>query len=182
MKNFARVLLIISFVFSGALLAGAQQSAQSSAAKNQQSKTVTPKRHAPVVWTNDNITSVRSTADDYQIEQAREKQAQQAAAQKAAAAAAAKKSANAAWASPQVKTTQQADQMIEQRSRALSAEQGYVQRVEKELANSKATGSEKERLEWRLKSHSVTAQHLQSQIKQLQAERAAIAKKSSKGQ
>lgn len=174
MKIFSRVPLLVSFVLAGALLAHAQQSSQLPASQNHQAKPAPPKaapaKPAAKVWSDDDLSSLRSPADNYQIEQANEKEAQ-----KAAGQGAAKQTPVADPSMP--KTVQEADSMIADKSRFLTSEQDYLQRLQTEVKDTSATGLEKQRLEWRLQSHTATAQTLQSQIKQLQADRDALAKK-----
>ena len=181
MKIFSRILLLASFILlGGVLLANAQQPSPSAAAQKQRAKSVpaktAPANVAPVkpaakVWTDDDLSSLRSAADDYQIQQAEEKKAQEAAAQQRVS------QQTAAADASMPKTVQQADSMIAGKQRTLSSEQNYLQRLQKQLKDTSATGLEKERLEWRFKSHTATAQTLQSQVKQLQADRDALAKK-----
>lgn len=172
MKIFSRILLLASFILAGVVLAHAQQPSQSAAPQKQQAKPA-PAKAAPArppakVWTDDDLTSLRSPADDYQMQQQEEKKAQAAAAQESSKPVA----------DPSMpKTVQEADSMIADKSRYLTSEQDYLQRLQKQLKDTAPTGIEKERLEWRLKSHTVTTQTLQSQIKQLEADKAALAKK-----
>src|SRR5579875_2598894 len=186
MKIFARILLLASFIVAGVLLAHAQQPSQNSQAQNSPAKAAAqkPAPPKPFVWTDDNIDNVRSAADDYQVEQAKEKAAEQAAAKQAAAqkaAAAAKNEQKNLWPVPKVTSVQQANQDIAQKSRDLTAEQDYVQQLQKRLANTDPSGTEKMRLEWRLKSHSMTVQHLQNQVKDLEKQKAALEKQSQSG-
>lgn len=166
MKIFSRILLLASFILAGVVLAHAQQPSQSAAPQKQQAKPAPAK--AAKVWTDDDLTSLRSPADDYQMQQQEEKRAQAATAQESSKPVA----------DPSMpKTVQEADSMIADKSRYLTSEQDYLQRLQKQLKDTAPTGIEKERLEWRLKSHTVTTQTLQSQIKQLEADKAALAKK-----
>lgn len=188
MRIFTRILLLISFILAGVLLANAQQAPQTAPAQNPPAKTAAqkPAPRKPFVWTDDNIDNVRSAADDYQVQQAKEKAAQQAAAQqaaaqKAAAAAAAKNDRKNLYPAPKVSSVQQADEDIAQRGKAISSEQGYLQEVQKRLANTNPTGIERERLEWRLKSHAATVRHLQNQIKDLEAQKSALEKQPQSG-
>jgi murein L,D-transpeptidase YcbB/YkuD len=171
MKTFSRILLLASFTLAGVLLAHAQQPSQSAAPQKQEAKPAAAKPAAKV-WTDDDLTSLRSPADDYQMQQEEEKKAQAAAAQ----------ASSKPVADPSMpKTVQQAESMIADKSRYLTSEQDYLQRLQKQLKDTAPTGLEKERLEWRLKSHTATTQTLQSQIKQLEADKAALAKKAASG-
>lgn len=178
MKTFSRILLLVSFTLAAVPLAHAQQPSQSAAPQKEQAKSTPPKvapaKRAAKVWTDDDLTSLRSPADDYQAQQAEEK-AQAASAQQGAS----KQAPPPDTSGP--KTVQQADSMIADKSRYLTSEQDYLQRLQKQLKDTSATGIEKERLEWRLKSHTATTQTLQSQIKQLEADKAALAKKAASG-
>jgi len=174
MKSISRISFAVAFALAGSLLAFAQQPAQAPAAQKQQAEPA-PAKPAAKVWTDDNLSSLRSPADDYQIQQAEEKKAQEAAAQQAAS----KQTAVADASMP--KTVQQANGMIADKSRVLTSEQDYLQGLQKRLKDNSATGLEKKRLEWRLKSHTATAQHLASEIKQLQADRNALARKAPAG-
>lgn len=171
-----KTLLRISILAALALppTAFAQQSSSSSAAPGPQQKSAPVKPAAgkkAVVWTDDNIGSVRSTADNYQMAQAQEKAAQQDAAKQAG------KNQPAAADSSGPKTVQEADSMIAAKSHDLAGEQEYLKNLQKNVNNPAITGTDKKRLEWRLQSHTVTAQTLQSDIKQLQADKDALAKK-----
>jgi hypothetical protein len=176
MRIFSRILLLVSFVLAGVLLAHAQQPSQSAAPQKQQERPApakaAPAKPAAKVWTDDDLTSLRSPADDYQMQQEEEKKAQAAAAQ----------ASSKPVADPSMpKTVQEADSMIADKSRYLTSEQDYLQRLQQKLKDTSVTGIEKERLEWRLKSHTATTQTLQSQIKQLEADKAALAKKTASG-
>jgi hypothetical protein len=124
----------------------------------------------PKVWTNDNIDSVRTPADDYQVQQQQEQQAAQAAAEKKAAQ-------DAAVPGPAPKTVQQADSMIAAKKGELANQQQYLQRLQKDLNNPKNSDLDKTRLDWRLKSHTASEEQTQAQLKQLEDQRAALEKK-----
>ncbi|HEV2618223.1 MAG TPA: hypothetical protein VGU63_16610 [Candidatus Acidoferrales bacterium] len=167
-KQFVRISVAATVILVASLVAAAQQPA----AQKQQAKPAA-KPAAPRVWTDENIDAVRSPSDDYQIQQGQEKAQQASAAQ----AAAGKNSQAAPPPTLQVKTVQEADTMIAARTHDLTSEQGYLQRLQEQLKDPSATGLEEKRLQWRLESHTATAQRLQSDIKQLQAEKDALAKK-----
>lgn len=181
MKICSRMLLLLSFVLAGALLANGQQAPQAASPQSQQAQPAAakpasakpvPKR--PIVWSNDNIDSVRSAADDYRVEQQQAKEAQKVAAQQAEATA---NNTQSKAGAPQVTSVQQADSMIASKSHDLTGEQSYLQSLQKQVNDPTVTGLERKRLEWRLKSHTATSQALQSEIKQLETERDALAKK-----
>jgi colicin import membrane protein len=155
-------------------LAGSSAFAQEAAqtAPKQQAQEQAGKK--PKVWTDDNIDSVRTPADDFQIQQDKEQEAQQAAAKKAAAQAAAQAAAKAG---PTPKTVTQADSMIAQKKSDLANQQAYLQRLQKDMNNPGNSSLEQTRLDWRLKSHSASAEQTQAQLKQLEDEKAALAKK-----
>ena len=169
-KQFFRVIIAAAVVSGAPLTATAQQQAsQASAPQKQEAKPATAK--TAKVWSDDDLSSLRSPSDNYRIEQAREKEAQKAAAQQGAPMP------TAAVDGSKPKTVQQADGMIADKQRTFASEQEYLQRVKKQANDPSVSGLEKERLEWRLESHTATAQHLASEIKQLQADRDALAKK-----
>jgi len=170
MKSISRISFAVTVMLAGSLVAFAQQPAQAPAAQKQQGKPA-PAKPAAKVWTDDDLSSLRSPSDDYQIEQAKEKEAQKAAAQQTPS------TQIAAVDGSKPKTVQQADGMIADKQHILSSEQDYLQRLQKQANDPSAVGLEKKRLEWRLQSHAATAQHLASEIKQLQADRDALAKK-----
>lgn len=165
------VALCAAFAVTG-FSAYAQDAAQ--AAPNPPAQSSASAKPKVKVWTDDNIDSLRTPADDYQIQQRQEQQAQQAATQKAAAEAAADASATAG---PAPKSVTQADSMIAAKKQALSEQQGYLQRLQKDLNNPNNSAFDQMRLNWRMKSHTASAQQTQDQLKQLEDERAALAKK-----
>lgn len=134
-------------------------------------------KKAAKVWTDDNIGSVRTAADDYMIEQQKEQEVQQAATEQEAVQKAAAAKADAAPTWPQPKTVDQADQMIAQKQHFLSSEQSMVQELQKEVNDPAVTGFERTRIEWRLKSHSVTVQDTKTDVSQLEADKKALEKK-----
>jgi len=171
-RHFFRV-IIAAAAFSGAsLTATAQQASQAAAPQKQEAKPATAK--TTKVWSDDDLSSLRSAADNYQAEQAKEKEAQKAAAQQASP-----QTAVADASKP--KTVQQADGMIADKQRTFASEQEYLEQVKKQANDPSVSGLEKKRVEWRLESHTATAQHLASEIKQLQADRDALAKKAAAG-
>ena len=159
------------------LAASAQQApqtpAQPSQAKSAPAKTapVKPAAKKAVVWTDDNIGSVRSSADSYRIAQAQEAEGQKAAPKQSAS------NQTAAADSTGPKTIDQADSMIAAKSHDLAGEQEYVKTLQKQVNDPTVTGTERKRIEWRLQSHTATTQNLQSEIKQLEADKDALAKK-----
>jgi hypothetical protein len=155
-------------------LAGSSAVAQDAAPSSAKPQAQTAAQKKPKVWTDDNIDSVRTPADDYQIQQQiqqqEQQQAQQAAAQKAAAQA-------AAVSGPTPKSVKQADSMIAAKKRDLADQQQYMQRLQKDASNPNNSDVEQMRLNWRVKSHTASEEQTQAQLKQLENERAALAKK-----
>jgi len=176
MKSFLRISTVAALALP--LIASAQQAPQTPPAQQAQANSAaaktTPAKPAPakkaVVWNDDNIGSVRSSADTYQIAQAQQEEAQKAAAKQGDAN---QPPAN----SSAPKTAEQLDSMIASKSHDLAGEQDYLKNLQKQVSDPTVTGTDRQRLEWRLKSHTVTEQTLQSDIKQLQADKDALAKK-----
>ncbi len=163
------VALAASLALAGSS-AFAQDAAQSTPKTQAQSQA--PKK--PKVWTDDNIDSVRTPADDFQIQQENAQEAQQAAAKKVAAQAAAHA---AATPSSTPTTAKQADSMIAQKKHDLADQQAYLQRLQKDMNNPGNSSLDQTRLDWRMKSHTASANQTQAQLKQLEDEKAALAKK-----
>lgn len=185
MNSASRISIALAFTVAGGLAAGAQQPPQQAPAQKEQAKAssapkVAPLKPAPakpVVWTDDNIGGVRTSSDNYMIDQQRAQEAAKAAAQqKAATDAKSAQDQSGTFPVAQVKTAQEADAAIAKKQTDLANEQDYIKHVQIELSQN-PTGVEKQRLEWRLKSRSMTVQTLQSQIKELQDEKGALAKK-----
>lgn len=172
-RRFFQVIIAAAVVSGATLTATAQQQTSQTAASQKQEAKPAPAKTAKV-WSDDDLSSLRSPSDNYQIEQAKEKEAQKAAAQQAPTQAAVVDGSKP-------KTVQQADGMIADKQRTFASEQEYLQQVKKQANDPSVSGLEKKRLEWRLESHTATAQHLASEIKQLQADRDALAKKPSAG-
>jgi hypothetical protein len=176
MKSFLRISTLAALTLP--LIASAQQAPQTPPAQQPQANSAAtktaPAKPAPakkaVVWNDDNIGSIRSSADNYQIVQAQQEEAQKAADKQSASNQPAADSSGA-------KTAEQLDSMIASKSHDLAGEQDYVKNLQKQVADPTLTGTDRQRLEWRLKSHTVTEQTLQSDIKQLQADKDALAKK-----
>lgn len=168
-----RLLFSTVILIGLALAGGAWGQAPSQADSQSPAKT----KKAPKVWTDDNIGSVRTPADDYMVEQQNEKDAQQQAAAKQAADQKAAAAAATAPAWPQPKTVQEADQMLAQKQHFLSSEQGMVQELQKQLNDPTVNGFQRTRLEWRLKSHTVTMQDAKTNVQQLESEKEALEKK-----
>lgn len=129
MKPISRILMpAVAVVLSPALCLAQQTSKPDKPAKTA------PAKPAPKVWTGDDLTSLRTPADDF----ARQQQAE------AAAAAAAKQQASSAKPSQAAphdhppllsnpKTSEAADNMIAWEDRDLAAQQEYVERLKNQL-------------------------------------------------
>lgn len=167
--------ITIMAAIAAPLAASAQQVPQTPAQQSQSAPAKTapvkPAAKKTVVWTDDNIGSVRSSADSYQIAQEQQAEAQKNSAKQGAS------NQTAAADSTGPKTIDQADSMIAAKSHDLAGEQDYLKTLQKKVNDPTITGVEKKRLEWRLQSHTATTQTLQSEIKQLQADKDALAKK-----
>ena len=172
-RHFFKVIIAVAVVSAASLTATAQQQTPQTTAPQKQEAKPTAAKTAKV-WSDDDLSSLRSPSDNYQIEQAKEKEAQKATAQEASTQAAVVDASKP-------KTVQQADGMIADKQRTFASEQEYLQQVKKQANDPSVSGLEKKRLEWRLESHTATAQHLASEIKQLQADRDALAKKPAAG-
>ena len=169
-----RLIIAAAIALGAAGFASAQAPSQNET--QQAAKKAKPK--AAKVWTDDNIGSVRSASDDYIIEQQNEKQAEQQAAAKKAAdqkAAAADASAPVTW--PKPKSIEEADQMISQKQQFLSSEQDTLKELQNQVNDPTVTGFERTRVEWRLKSHTVTAQQARDAVKQLEDDKKELEKK-----
>lgn len=170
----ARPSIVAVTIFVAVALTGATALAQKTAPPAPKLQTQSQAPQKPKVWTNENIVSLRSPAEEYEIREAQKRQAQQAAAAKAAAASAAQ--ATAAIGAPP-KTVHQANSLIASKKRDLAEEQQYLQRVRKAASNPNNSPLEQERLNWRLKSHTISAEQEAAQLKVLEKDKAALAKK-----
>lgn len=174
-----RYLTLFAAVVVGAIaLAGSSALAQAPAQQPVQAPQAVPKEQPQAskkskVWTDDNISSVRSSSDVYQDEQEKEKAAQQASAPQQGTTAA--KNANSdAWPVPQAKTAKEADDLIASDKKNLQEQQEYIQQTEKELAT--APDSYKERLHWRIQSRSDMVNRLQRDISALEKQKVELNK------
>lgn len=160
--------------FAAVILFGAAGLASAQTPSQNNSQQPPKKAKAAKVWTDDNIGSVRTAADDYEIQQQQEQEAQQ---QAAAKQAADQKAAAAPPTWPKPKTIQEADQMIAQKQHFLTSEQGMVQELQKQLQDPTVTGFQRTRVEWRLKSHTVTSQQARDAVNQLEQDKKDLEKK-----
>lgn len=163
-----RATVVFALLGAAGLAAFAQAPSQEEKTTQQKSQ----KAAKPKVWTDDNIDSVRSPADDYVVQQ-QQKDAQQAAAKQTAS----QTGTTAVTAGPQPKTVQQADSMITEKQQLLASQKQYLQKLQQQLSDPETTGLERTRLEWRLKSYTATTQNTQADVTQLQAQKDALEKK-----
>jgi len=133
-----------------------------------------PKKKA-VEWTNDNIASVRSPADDYAIQE-QETQAHAVAAKQASADKTAADQAQTDALPPDLtpKSAAEADAMIAREKSEIASEQQYVAQTKKDLVT--APESQKARLQWRVESRGQIIERLQHNIVELEKRKAAFAK------
>jgi hypothetical protein len=161
-------------IFAAVALTGTSALAQKTVPPTPEPQAQSQAPQKTKVWTNDNIDSLRTPADDYEIQEAQKRQAQQAAAAKAAAES---KAQAAAALGPAPKSVKQADSMIASKKRDLAEQQQYLQRVRKDASNPNNSSLDQLRLNWRLKSHTISAEQTAAQLKQLEKDKAALAKK-----
>ena len=171
MKSIRRVSCIAAFALAGPCLAFGQQPPPQAPPATVKQKAQAPAPKKPVVWTDDNISSVRSSSDLYQMEQGDKSDPQQVSARTAAPAAAGSQNGRPV---PQVRTAQQADDLIAGDKQKIQSEQDYIQQTEKQLST--APDSYKPRLQWRIQTHTNIINELQSEISAVQKEKDALAK------
>jgi hypothetical protein len=158
-------------VFAALGAVGLSASAQAPSQGQEKPEQTAQKAKKTKVWTDDNIDSLRSPSDTYQMQEEQERNAQKTAKQ------AASTGTTSVPAGSQPKTVQQADSMIAEKQTLLASQKDYLQRLQKQVSDPETKGLEKTRLEWRLKSYTATTQHTQADLAQLQAEKDALAKK-----
>lgn len=125
------------------------------------------------VWTDDNIDSLRSPADEYQMQQEQEKEQSETSTQPAAKQGRPQSSAqHGMYPVPVVKTPQQADQIITSDQQDIKEQQDSIKQTEQELAT--APDSYKARLNWRINSRKAAVARLQTQIADLQKQKDAL--------
>lgn len=162
-------LVLVSFA-----LAFGQQPPQAPAAAKEKTQATAPKKS--VVWTDDNITSLRSPSDAYEMQQQDEKsEAAQVATQKPAATA--HDDSQNGRPIPEAKTVQQADDLIAHDKQEIQGQQDYIRQTQQELAT--ATDSYKARLGWRIQSHTNIINNLQNEMSAIEKQRDALAKQPS---
>jgi hypothetical protein len=170
----SKLLVLAAILGTASPLTVPRACAQSQPQDKPQNQRDTTKK--PKVWTDDNLSSLRSPADVYQDEQQKQKEAQDTAKEPGSAPPA---STEPRTQSP--KTVQDADAMIAKEQSDLAAAQDYVQQLKSQVNDPTLNDKEKERLQWRLKSRSLTADQLQSDLAELQKEKETLAKKAASG-
>lgn len=171
MRSVCRWCCAVAFLLGSCFPALGQQPAQAPAnAAKPKAQTPAPKK--PVVWTDDNIASVRSSSDVYQMEQEQSSAAQPAPAQKPAAAPAG--GSESGRPVPVIKTAQQADDLVARDKQEIQQQQDYIQQTQKELAS--APDSYKPRLGWRIQSRTSIINELQNEISAVEKQKQALEK------
>lgn len=167
MKRFAiaAVTILSSMVLIGSS-ALAQTTIQTTTKQASAKKT-------PKVWTDDNIESLRSPADVYEMQQEQEDEQGEAgtssATKQTGAQSSAQQNTNAV---PVVKTPQEADQVIARDTQKLKEHQDFIAQMEQQLPT--APASYQLRLKYRIKQRSAFVARLQSQIADLQKQKVAL--------
>lgn len=179
MKNHT---VITTAICTAIVLTGSSAFAQTTPQSTTQTTTAqagpkkTPKKAK--VWTDDNIDSLRSPADVYQMQQEQENEQAEASKQPAAKQAGTQSSAQQGmYPVPVAKTPQQADQIIASDQQDIKEQQDSIKQTEQELAT--APDSYKDRLNWRLNSRKAAIARLQAQIADLQKQKNALQSKAS---
>lgn len=166
-----KYLLIVAAVASATIT-----SATSAAFAQDSSKTASPQNaqvpKKPKVWTNDDVGSLRSPADVYAQDE--QKDAQQATPKQTAPS----QGDAVQPAVPKPTTVHEADDLIARQKSDLVAAKGYVEDLKNQINDPTLSDKAKERLEWRLKSRSLTVDQIQTNLTELQKDRDALAKKS----
>ncbi len=167
--------ILLGALVAAAALTGPAAFAQDSSPNTQNASQQHPKKaKRPTVWTDDNINSVRSPSEIYQMQEEK-KAGQEAAAKKASSEVQQEAAGTAGPNVPKPKTAKEADDMIAHDEQHLQTEQQYVEQTKEQLKD--APESDQARLHWRIKSRSQTISRLQSEIALLQKERDDLAKK-----
>lgn len=160
----------------------AQQSSQSSSTQASQQSTASPDQKAkpapaksPKVWTEDDISSVRTLADDYQ-DQTRAQAAaptETANQPKPAAANAAKPDQPPMLSNP--KSVESADKMIAWEQRDIDSQQEYLQKLQKELED--APPEQKAHLQGWIAQEIKTIADTRKEMEGLQSQKSELEKK-----
>lgn len=163
--------------------AWAQQASQSSAAPAAQQKASPDQKTKPAtaksakVWTEDDIASVRTPADDF-MDQARAQASEAAAAAKQPQRAAAKpaQQAGAPPALSNPKNAEDADKMIAWEQKDVNAQQQFIDQLKQQL--DAAPADQKERLQKQLQDHIDNLAVTQKELQAVQTQKDALQKKS----
>lgn len=181
-KTLPRFVVVAALALAGSLSVQAQQSQTADSQKQQVKPAPAPSPAKPaMVWTDDNISSVRSAADVY----AEQKKAADAAAAAARAASAAKPVPKpvtqdrtpATLSNP--KTVEDADGMIAWESRDIAAQQQFLQELQKRI--DAAPPDQRARLQQDLSTHSQTLAETQKERDTLIAQKQQLEKKAPAG-
>lgn len=177
-KQLPRFVVIAALAFAGSLSVQAQQPQAADSQKQQ----VKPAPAKPaVVWTDDNISSVRSAADAY-AEQKRAAEAAAAAAQAANAAKPAPKPSPKDHTPPSLsnpKTVEAADGMIAWENRDIAAQQQFLQELQKRIDS--APPDQIARLQQNLQAHAQTLAETQKERDTLVTQKQQLEKKAAAG-
>lgn len=168
-------LLVALLMVSASSLAPSTASAQQQTQSSSQTQKQAPKK--PKVWTDDDVTSLRSPADAYAQAEQKQKDAEGTATNEAAGAQTVNPSANL----PVPKTVREADGFIAEKKQAIDSEQAYVNSAKKDLENPSMPDKERQRLQWRVQARSQYVDKMKSDMAALQAQRDALAKKDAAG-
>ena len=183
MKPISKVSVAAMAALLGPALCLAQQQSSKPASQEKQAKSA-PAKPAPKVWTGDDLTSLRTPADEF----AREQQAEAAAAaeaakRQAAAQAAAKDAPSAPKDHPPLlsnpKTADSADNMIAWEDRDLTAQQEYLERLKTQLEN--APPDKQAHLQQTIQDEMKTIETIQKEKQGLVQQKQQLEKKSSTG-
>jgi hypothetical protein len=151
----------------------AQESAPSAQAANQRKPAPTPRK----VWTDDDVTSLRSPADIH-VREKEEQAAEAAVRQTATAKPAADPKPTRPGGPPALsnpKTLEDADKMIAWENRDVEAQQEFVDRLQKEI--NEAPADQKERLQKLLQERAQILADLRKEQQKLVAQRKELEKK-----
>lgn len=179
LKQLPRIVIIAALAFTGSLAVQAQQQQASDSQKQQVKPAPGPAKPA-IVWTDDNISSVRSPSDIYREQK------------RAADAAAAAQTANSAKPTPKPtpkdrapaslsnpKTAQDADGMIAWENRDIAAQQQFLQELQTQIES--APPDQRVRLQQDLQMHAQTLAETQKERDGLVTQKQQLEKKAAAG-
>ena len=177
-KQLLKTVIAAAVLAIASLPAAAQQQTQETfAPQKQQSKSTAAK--SAKVWTDDDVSSLRSPADAYVTEKNAEAAAaaQQAAAAKQAAANPAHHDSPPRLSNP--KTAEDADKMIDWENRDIAAQQQYIERLKNQIET--AAPGQKEHLQETLQKEIQIVADTQKERNGLVAQKQALEKKPDAG-